>query len=113
VAAYTGVVLPEDAYEDWATEAGARVVRAVIGAHRRLASSGASSGDIDEVVRHTSAIIELDPFDEWAHERLVRTLVEAGRAGDAARADGRYRARMSELGVRPHELLDRRAATER
>lgn len=110
VEAYGGVVLPEDAYEDWATEAREHLERAVIGAHRRLAN--ASAGRIDDVERHAAAIIELDQFDEWAHELLVRTLAAAGRPGDAARADDRYRQRMAELGVRPQQLLDRRATTE-
>lgn len=105
VKAYAGPVLPEDAYEDWAVEASERVVRAIIGARRRLATTAASAGSIDDVADHTSAIIELDPFDEWAHELLVQTLVAADRPGDAARADGRYRQRMAELGVHPQNLL--------
>jgi len=105
VAAYAGPVLPEDAYDDWAIEARERVVQSVIGAHRRLATDAVAAGRIDEVVRHTSGIIELDPFDERAHELLVRTLAAADRLGDAARADDRYRQRMAELRVRPQELL--------
>lgn len=112
VAAYTGTVLPEDAYEDWAIDARESVVRAVIGAHRRLASAAATDATVDDVVRHTAAILELDPFDEWAHELLVRTLAAAGRPGDAARADDRYRQRMAELGVRAQDLLDRRDRIE-
>jgi pimeloyl-ACP methyl ester carboxylesterase/DNA-binding SARP family transcriptional activator len=112
VEAYAGPVLPEDAYEDWAIEARERVVRAVIGAHRRLATGAATTAHVDEVVRHTSAIIELDPFDEWAHELLVATLAAADRPGDAARADERYRQRMAELGVRPQDLLGRRPPIE-
>lgn len=103
VEAHAGRVLPEDAYEDWAIEADERVVRAVIGARRRLAATATAT---DEIVRHTVAILDLDPFDERAHEVLVRTLSAAGRAGDAARADQRYRERMAELGVRPQALLE-------
>jgi pimeloyl-ACP methyl ester carboxylesterase/DNA-binding SARP family transcriptional activator len=109
VLAYAGPVLPEDAYEDWAADARDLAVRAVIGAHRRLASSA----DVDDVVRHTSAIIELDPYDERAHELLVTTLAAAGRPGDAARADARYRQAMADLGVRPQELLTERFPVER
>ena len=104
VEAHAGRVLPEDAYEDWAIEADERMVRAVIGARRRLAAAATAT---DEIVRHTAAILDLDPFDERAHEVLVRALSAAGRAGDAARADERYRQRMAELGVRPQELLPR------
>lgn len=112
VEAYAGPVLPEDAYEDWAIEARERLVRAVIGAHRRLATEAASTAHTDDVVRHTSDIIELDPYDEWAHELLVQTLAAADRPGDAARADDRYRQRMTELGVRPQDLLHSRLDIE-
>ncbi len=110
---YTGPILPEDLYEDWAIDARDHVVLAVAGAHRRLATGAGSAGCVDDVVRHASAIIELDPFDERAHELLVLTLAAADRPGDAVRADDRYRQRMAELGVRPHALLDRGAAVER
>lgn len=105
VQAYCGPVLPEDAYEDWASEARLAVTRAVIGAHRRLARAAGTSGHIDDLVTNTTAIIDLDPFDEGAHELLITTLAAAGRAGDAARANERYRRAMAELGVRPQQLL--------
>jgi pimeloyl-ACP methyl ester carboxylesterase/DNA-binding SARP family transcriptional activator len=107
VRAYVGPVLPEDVYDDWAAEARDLARHAVIGAHRRLAAAAASAALVDDVVNHSSAIIDLDPFDERAHELLVTTLAAAHRSGDAARADDRYRQRMAELGVRPQRLLDR------
>ena len=110
VDSYTGPVLPEDGYEDWAIAARERVMFAVIDAHRRLAA-GATS--IDDLVHHTSAIIDLDPYDERAHEMLVRRLSSAHRPGDAARAEERYRQRMAELGIRPRELMNRHPAVER
>lgn len=105
VRVYAGPVLPEDAYDEWSCDARESALRAVIGAHRRLATAAAALGQVDRVVDHTSAIIELDPFDEWAHELLVATLAAAGRPGDATRADDRYRQRMAELGVLPRQLL--------
>lgn len=105
VRAYAGTVLPEDAYDDWAVEASELASRAAIGAHRRLALAAADAGSISDVVTHATAILEMDRFDEQAHELLVSTLQRAGRAGDASRAEERYRAAMAELGVRPQELL--------
>lgn len=105
VEAYAGLVLPEDAYEDWAITARERVKLAVIDAHRRLAAEATSTDGVDDIVGHASAIIDLDPYDEQAHEMLVQRLAHAGRRGDAVRAEQRYRQRMSELGVRPRELL--------
>lgn len=105
VAVYSGPVLPEDSYEDWAVAARDQAMFAVIGAHRRLAARATANGNVDAVIAHTSAILDLDPYDERAHEVLVRTLETAGRHGDAVRADQRYRQRMDELGVRAQDLL--------
>ncbi|MFP5309115.1 MAG: alpha/beta fold hydrolase [Actinomycetes bacterium] len=105
VGSYTGPLLPEDPYEDWATEARERVRFAIVGAHRRLAAEAWEAADLEAVVAHMAAIIDLDPYDERAHEQLVRALTATGRRGDAARANGRYRRRMAELGVRPRDLL--------
>jgi DNA-binding SARP family transcriptional activator len=107
VQAYRGPALPEDAYDDWAIVVRERMQLAIIGAHRRLAATAASTGNVDTAVAHTSAILDLDPFDDAAHELLVRTLAASDRPADASRADACYRKRMSELGVRPRDLLDR------
>jgi pimeloyl-ACP methyl ester carboxylesterase/DNA-binding SARP family transcriptional activator len=104
IAAYTGPVLPEDAYEDWAISVRDRVLLAVVGAHRRLAAAAASAARHDDAVSHLQAILDLDPYDERAHERLVQVLEESGRRGDSARAAETYRQRMAELGVEPQPL---------
>ena len=104
--ACTGPVLPEDAYEDWATAARDRFAAAVASARRRLAADAVEQERWDEVVDHARAMIELDEFDERAHELLVRALVAAGRRGEAKVAVDRYRACMAELGVQPRDLLD-------
>lgn len=112
VAAYTGPVLPEDAYEDWAIATRDRFASAVISARRRLASVAAEDGRWDEVVGHARAALDLDRFDETTHEQLVRSLLLAGRRGEAQIADERYRERMAEIGVRPHNLLEARLARD-
>lgn len=105
VRTYGGTVLPEDAYETWAAEASDAALRSVIAAHRRLATVAVEVGNVEAVVHHATAILELDVFDERAHELLVTTLHRADRSGDASRADQQYRRAMAELGVRPQELL--------
>jgi DNA-binding SARP family transcriptional activator/pimeloyl-ACP methyl ester carboxylesterase len=105
-AAHTGPILPEDAYEDWAIAARERVTSAVISARRRLAGAAHTDERWDEVIEHARAVLELDGFDERAHELLVRSLVASGRRGEAQVAVDRYRARMEELGVQPQDLLD-------
>ena len=105
VARARGPVLPEDAYEDWAIETRQRFATAVGSARRRLASRAAELGRWDEVVGHAQAMLELDAFDERAHELLVRALVADGRQGEARTAVGRYEACMADLGVQPRDLL--------
>jgi DNA-binding SARP family transcriptional activator len=106
--AHTGPVLPEDAYEDWAIAARERISSAVISARRRLAAEAEAGERWDAVIDHARAVLELDGFDERAHELLVRSLVASGRRGEAQLAVDRYRERMAELGVRPRDLLDTR-----
>lgn len=104
-AAYTGPILPEDAYQDWAIAARERIASAVASARRRLASASAQAKRWDEVVDHCRAVLELDGFDERTHETLVSALLSAGRRGEAQTAVDRYRERMTELGVQPRDLL--------
>lgn len=105
-AACSGPVLPEDAYEDWAIIARDRVASAAVSARHRLAGAAASEARWDEVIDHARAALEVDPFDEHAHELLVQALLAAGRRGEAKEAADRYVARMAELGVQPRDLLD-------
>ena len=56
----------------------------------------------------------LEPFDERAHESLVRAHAASGALGDARRAEERYRAAMIELGVKPRPCwTDHRRPVER
>jgi len=105
-AAHTGPVLPEDAYEDWAIAARDRVASAVVGARRRLASAAAEEERWDDAIQHARGALDVDAFDELAHELLVRSLLAAGRRGEARVAADRYRERMGELGVEPRDLLE-------
>jgi DNA-binding SARP family transcriptional activator len=106
VARHTGPVLPEEAYEDWAIGARQRIGAAVASARRRLAGQAVAEERWDEVVEHAHALLDIDGFDERAHEMLVRALVADGRRGEAQVALDRYRAAMTELGVTPGDLLD-------
>jgi pimeloyl-ACP methyl ester carboxylesterase/DNA-binding SARP family transcriptional activator len=103
-ATYTGPILPEDPYQDWANAARERIASAVISARRRLGAASAEDRRWDEVVDHCRAALELDGFDERTHEMLVRALLSAGRRGEARVAIDRYRERMAELGVQPRDL---------
>lgn len=105
VAASTGPVLPEDPYEDWVIDARRQIGAATASARRRLAAEAESQDRWDEVAGHARAMLEVDEFDERAHELLVRALAADGRHGEARVAADRYRAGMAELGLDPRELL--------
>lgn len=104
-AAHVAPVLPEDAYEDWAIAARERIASAAVSARRRLATQAEADGRWDDVIEHARAVLDIDGFDERAHELLVQSLVAAGRRGEAQLAADRYRERMTELGVPPRDLL--------
>jgi DNA-binding SARP family transcriptional activator len=105
VAAHTGPVLPEEAYSDWAITARQRFEAAVASSRRRLAGSAAAAQQWDAVADHAWVMLELDAYDERAHELLVRALVASGRQGEARVAASRYEACMTELGVQARDLL--------
>ena len=105
VALHRGELLPEDAFADWTLGPRARVRDQMIGAHRRLATTVSGAGDHDAAAEHLARLLELDPYDEPAHEQRTRALAAAGRHGEARRADERYRDAMAELGVSPRMLL--------
>ena len=77
----------------------------MIGAHRRLATTASGAGDHDAAAQHLACLLELDPYDEPAHEQRTRSLAAVGRHGEARRAEERYRTAMAELGVSPRVLL--------
>lgn len=113
VAAHRGPVLPEEAYDDWAMAARQRFATAVASARRRLASDAIGQRRWDEAAGHALAMLEVDDYDERAHEVLVRSLLADGRHGEARVAADRYRARMTELGIEPSDLLASSAAAPR
>jgi len=105
IAAHTGSVLPEDVDDDWAVEARMRIDSAVASARRRVAAEDERAGRWPAAVDHARAMLRLDPYDERAHELLVRALVADGRHGEARRAADAYEACMADLGVDARDLL--------
>jgi DNA-binding SARP family transcriptional activator len=112
VDAYRGELLPEDAYEEWTSGPRTRLRDLMIGAHRRLAITASGAGGQNAAAEHLARLLDLDPYDEWAHEQRTCALVAARRHGEAQRAEERYRAAMAELGVRPRALLTAVPASE-
>ena len=98
-ASYTGDVLEEDLYEDWAVPLREEARATYIAVTRAVADDAAQRGDTDRTVRCLLRILERDAFDERAHHDLIRALTTDGRHGEARRRYRAYEARMSELGV--------------
>ena len=104
VSSFRGAVLPEDPYEDWSAIANRRYTAAVVGARRRLAAAAMADGRTDDAIEHATAMLELDAYDERAHELLVTALHAAGRHGELRKAVAHYEATMQELGLTPRDL---------
>lgn len=84
---YGGELLPDDRYEAWTTDERERLQALAL--RRRRAA-----GDVE-------GILALDPADEEAHRRLMRTAAQAGDRSGVARAYGRLRSELAGLGMQP------------
>ncbi|SDP40694.1 BTAD domain-containing putative transcriptional regulator [Lentzea jiangxiensis] len=97
---HVGEFLAEEPYEQWAVQAREEVrgrYTAVLRALVQLVR------DPDQQVGYLVRMLELDPYDESAHVRLVKALRAAGRHGEARRRYQVYLEQMHEIGVRPVE----------
>ena len=102
-ALYRGEFLEEDIYEDWAQPLREEARAAYLSLLRRRADLADELG-IEHGIEARLRILEVDPWDEEAHEGLVRVLETAGRHGEARRARRRYLSRMAEIGVQPDSI---------
>jgi Tfp pilus assembly protein PilF len=76
--------------------------------HRRPPTLDVTASGVrrhDTAAEHLARLLDLDPYDEPAHEQRTRALVAARRHGEAQQADERYRAAMAQLGIRLQVLL--------
>ncbi|GIJ80219.1 ATP-, maltotriose-and DNA-dependent transcriptional regulator MalT [Micromonospora phaseoli] len=94
---YRGEFLEDEPYDDWAASTRVEARRVYLRVVRELARG---RHDIDETVRLLGRALELEPYDEGVHGEFIRTLVAAGRHGEAAQAYRRYAEAMRAIGVR-------------
>ncbi|MBT8214148.1 MAG: hypothetical protein KJP12_02910, partial [Acidimicrobiia bacterium] len=99
IAAYTGDFLPEDRYEDWTgpirDEARTRFVTAA----RRIADGAMDRGVYKAVIPVARRLIEVDAYDENAHQMLVTALIGSGEEGEARKAHKAWAKALAELDV--------------
>jgi DNA-binding SARP family transcriptional activator len=101
---YTGDLFEDEPYDDWAEPLRERARAAYTSALRTLADCHLAAGTTDSGVDHLLRLLGHDPYDEPAHQALIRALVAAGRHGAARRALARYRDAMRTIGVRPPDF---------
>jgi DNA-binding SARP family transcriptional activator len=97
--AYAGDAFENEPYEDWGTSLREEARAAFLHAVRALAELSETRGQADETVRYLLTALRTDPYDERSHLDLIRTLVAAGRHGEASRARARHLRAMVQIGV--------------
>lgn len=100
-ALYTGELLGEFPYAEWATAPREEARMEVISMAFILARSESEKGNRDAAARWYLRILEQDAYNEPAHLQLIKEMVASGRHGAARRLYGIYVSRMDELGVEP------------
>jgi len=91
----------EDECDEWADALREEVRSAWMRSVRRLATLQSRQGRGAEAVGIFVRLLAIDPYDEQVHRALVRTLVNAGRHGEARRAFQRWCRAMSEIDAPP------------
>ena len=100
-ARYLGEFCADDPYADWTAGLRELARHTFVEAAAALASIADERGDPAEAVRQRLRILDVDPYDEFAHLSLIRSLSAQRRHGEARRAYRNYCTRLAELDVDP------------
>jgi DNA-binding SARP family transcriptional activator len=101
-ALWTGTPLPEDRYADWSRGWRQQLEERYRQVLSGLVDARGDGGDHDGAVEAGLRLLELDPADEGAHQRLIAAYARAGRRGHALRQFLACRHELVErLGVEP------------
>ncbi|TCB96845.1 hypothetical protein E0H26_14665 [Micromonospora zingiberis] len=103
---YQGDFLEDEPYDDWSRATRDEARRRYLQVIRRLAALARHAHEVDESVRHLGRALEMEPCDEGVHGEFIRTLLSAGRHGEAGEAYRRYTEAMSTIGVPPRTRDD-------
>jgi len=100
--AYTGELLPEDRYEDWAASRRETLADLQVRLLMRLAELHEARGQNRAAVERLEQVIDQDPAREEAHRRLMRLYALSDSRHQALRQYQALRASLqAELGVEP------------
>ncbi|HQR28482.1 MAG TPA: BTAD domain-containing putative transcriptional regulator, partial [Nocardioides sp.] len=94
---YRGAAFEDEPYEPWADALREEARAAWIGSARRLVSLPPDARRPVDVQALLVRLLAEDPYDEQAHRLRVRSLVRAGRYGEARRAFARWTEAMREI----------------
>jgi predicted ATPase/DNA-binding SARP family transcriptional activator len=102
--AWTGELLPEDGYAEWAGSARDRMHETRVGVVGRLAGALIARGAAEEAAALLEPLVADRPLDEPLHRTLMEALLAAGRRADALLAYNRLHAALDrELGAEPDQ----------
>ncbi len=102
LALYTGDLLPEDRYEDWAVARREVLHETMLDVLARLANARTARGDREGAITALERLVVAAPAREEAHADLMGLLADAGRREAALRQYGRLRAALRhELDAEP------------
>ena len=99
VAVYTGEFLPEEVDDDWAIGTRNEARATFTAAARRLAAIAGGEGDHNEAAALARRLIEVDRYDETAHQLLVHSLQAGGETAAARHAHQQWARYLSEIEV--------------
>ena len=80
---YSGDLLPEDLYEDWADGRRTTLRASYLTLLRRLAQLHEQRAELDQAIAALQRLIAADPLDEDAHAALIRLFAQTGRQHQA------------------------------
>jgi DNA-binding SARP family transcriptional activator/class 3 adenylate cyclase len=102
ISLYGGEPLPEHRFEDWAAPIRERVERTWREVCVRAAKLEEEGGALEAAAHRYEALLDADPLDEKALQRLLPLLGKLGRQADALRLYARFEATLRrELDVEP------------
>ncbi|HTW97972.1 MAG TPA: BTAD domain-containing putative transcriptional regulator [Acidimicrobiales bacterium] len=100
IARYSGELLPDDRYAEWAAVPRERLDRLFVAVVETAARAARATGDLDEAIRCNEAAIEREPYEERRYLLGARMLLEQGRRGAALAVLDRGARALAELGAR-------------